>query len=500
MKIITVFISMLLIYTAATSNAQGTWTQKADFGGTKRTAAIGFSIGTKGYLGTGYNKTGLPQKDFWQYDQETDTWMQIADFGGNERLAAVAFSIGGKGYAGTGIDLAFSIKKDFWEYDPSANTWTQIADFTGSPRYEAVAFAAGGKGYVGTGLDFVAFPLTTKTFYEYDPQTDSWLMIDDLPGSPRSGAAAFSIDEKGYVGTGYDNNFNYFKDFWEYNPVTGNWTPIADFGGTPRFRSAAFSLGGKGYIGAGYDTPNGFRNDFWQYDPVLNQWFPLGNIGGGGVRESSVGFTIGSKGYIGAGDYSVVLYKDFWEFTPECSVPYSLSVISIKSTSAKISWAEADNVYGYKVRYKPALSSDWTVVQSIDNDKTLSGLMPETEYAWQVKSICGVEPIISSEWSEKQFFTTNPLKSGAAINSERLEVYPNPIATSATISFTLSAASAVSFKLFSVDGKEVMTIADENFSEGNHSIGFDAEKLTAGIYFVQLSAHTFKMITKLVIQ
>ena len=43
-----------------------TWTQKADFGGTARNAAVGFSIGSKGYIGTGYD--GSYCKDFWEYD------------------------------------------------------------------------------------------------------------------------------------------------------------------------------------------------------------------------------------------------------------------------------------------------------------------------------------------------------------------------------------------------------------------------------------------------
>ena len=35
------------------SIAQNTWTQKANFGGTERIGATGFSIGSKGYIGTG---------------------------------------------------------------------------------------------------------------------------------------------------------------------------------------------------------------------------------------------------------------------------------------------------------------------------------------------------------------------------------------------------------------------------------------------------------------
>ena len=42
------------------------------------------------------------QKDFWEYDPAANTWTQKADFGGTARDGAVGFSIGSKGYIGTG--------------------------------------------------------------------------------------------------------------------------------------------------------------------------------------------------------------------------------------------------------------------------------------------------------------------------------------------------------------------------------------------------------------
>ena len=45
-------------------SATNTWTQKADLGGTARRGAVGFSTGSKGYIGTAWNIT----KDFWEYD------------------------------------------------------------------------------------------------------------------------------------------------------------------------------------------------------------------------------------------------------------------------------------------------------------------------------------------------------------------------------------------------------------------------------------------------
>src|SRR5262245_152482 len=95
-------------------------------------------------------------------------WNRIADFGGGDRITAVAFSIGDKGYMGTGIGSPSS-GNDFWEYDPSTDTWTQKANFGGIPRYDATGFSIGDKGYLGTGstngTDYL------KDFWEYDPAT-----------------------------------------------------------------------------------------------------------------------------------------------------------------------------------------------------------------------------------------------------------------------------------------------------------------------------------------
>ena len=58
----------------------------------------------KGYIGTGQDLNGAWRKDFWEYDPAANTWTQKADFGGTERRGALGFSIGNKGYIGTGYN------------------------------------------------------------------------------------------------------------------------------------------------------------------------------------------------------------------------------------------------------------------------------------------------------------------------------------------------------------------------------------------------------------
>lgn len=133
------------------------WTAVAPFGSIVRQGAVGFSIGSKGYMGTGHSNGYL--KDFWQCDTALDAWTQKADFGGTGRAWSVGFSINGKGYIGTGED-ASTRRNDFWEYDPSLNTWTQKASVVSNGRQNAVGFSIAGKGYTGTSISLrIAYPV-----------------------------------------------------------------------------------------------------------------------------------------------------------------------------------------------------------------------------------------------------------------------------------------------------------------------------------------------------
>lgn len=244
--------------------AANTWTQKADFGGVARGGAVGFSIGNKGYLGTGENFTDgtIRYKDFWEYNPDTNNWTQKADFGGSERSFAVGFSIGSKGYIGTGTDSVGNYSKDFWEYDPAVNKWIQKSDFGGDRRTYAVGFSIGKKGYIGTGNS--SYLSLTRDFWEYDPAANSWKRRAHIPEWGKYGGVGFSIGSKGYLGTGYDAAL--FAPFFEYEPVSNSWIKKSDFGGGgSRVFAVGFSIGDKGYIGTGHADKN--YNDFWQYTP-----------------------------------------------------------------------------------------------------------------------------------------------------------------------------------------------------------------------------------------
>jgi Putative metal-binding motif/Secretion system C-terminal sorting domain/Galactose oxidase, central domain len=188
--------------------------------------------------------------------------------------------------------------------------WTQKADLTGGKRYEAVGFSINGKGYIGTGIDLDR----KKDFWEYDPLTDTWAQKADFGGGTRNLAVGFSIGNKGYIGTGLDDGGINRKDFWEYDPATNTWLQKADFSGTARRSAVGFSIGNKGYLGTGDLGFITTQKDFWEYDPSTDTWQRKADLAGNS-RFLAVGFSIGNKGYIGTGAGNTG-GKDFWEYDP----------------------------------------------------------------------------------------------------------------------------------------------------------------------------------------
>jgi len=77
-------------------------------------------------------------------------------------------------------------------------------------------------------------------------ERDTWTQKADFPGTARNSAVAMAVDEKGYLGTGYDGT-NYLNDFWEFNPTTNTWAQKADFPGSGRYGAVAFGVNGKAY-------------------------------------------------------------------------------------------------------------------------------------------------------------------------------------------------------------------------------------------------------------
>ncbi|MEO8086519.1 MAG: T9SS type A sorting domain-containing protein [Bacteroidota bacterium] len=248
----------------------GLWSPIAPFPGAARYEAVAFAIGNKGYVGTGAAGTAFPYTphyaDFWEYDPANNQWNPKAAFPGTARFGSVGFSIGTKGYIGTGFDAFTYFQNDFWEYDQPNNQWNQIAPLPGLSRMEAAGFSIGNKGYIGTGGNFMVGVLLND-FWEYDTTNNQWTQRTDFGGTVRNLAVGFSIGDNGYIGIGGDFSSVAYPDFWEYNQGNNQWTQITNFGSTGRWLSTGFAIGNKGYFTTGGNFTPTYK-DLWEYTPT----------------------------------------------------------------------------------------------------------------------------------------------------------------------------------------------------------------------------------------
>jgi N-acetylneuraminic acid mutarotase len=311
-------VLLFFIITGSAAHAQNEWNKLEAFGGSKRERAVGFAIGSRGYIGTGQDTAELMRRDFWEFDPGTNSWTQKADFGGIGRRNAVGFSIGTKGYIGTGMDNSEAYMgntlNDFWEYDPVTNTWTQRAPYPGAGGagiYYATGFGANGKGYICCGK--IGPSYYSSEMWEYNPANNSWVQRPNFPGGVRYGLTSFVINNKGYVGTGTDENA-FTQDFWCYDPSTNSWTAKASFPGSARFSCSTFTLGVRGFLVFGSD--GGYKDELWQYNSLDNTWLQRADYMGG-ARRSAVAFAIGNKGYAGTGKGATGCRRDFWEYNAD---------------------------------------------------------------------------------------------------------------------------------------------------------------------------------------
>ena len=75
-------------------------------------------------------------------------------------------------------------------------------------------------------------------------------------------------------------------------------------------------------------------------------------------------------------------------------------------------------------------------------------------------------------------------------NFKLFQNYPNPFNPNTVISYSLSANSVITLKVFDILGREVATlIKNETMESGNHEIEFDGSKLSSGVYFYRLNVN-----------
>lgn len=81
-------------------------------------------------------------------------------------------------------------------------------------------------------------------------------------------------------------------------------------------------------------------------------------------------------------------------------------------------------------------------------------------------------------------------------SAELFQNYPNPFNPETTISYALKADSKVKLSVFNMKGEMVAGLVDKQQKAGSHTVNFNAEGLTSGIYFYSLELDGKAIATK----
>ena len=80
-------------------------------------------------------------------------------------------------------------------------------------------------------------------------------------------------------------------------------------------------------------------------------------------------------------------------------------------------------------------------------------------------------------------------------------IYPNPMAGTGTISYTLSSPSTVNASVLDITGKEIATLKDDKEQAGSYTINISQDKaLSAGMYFAKLTVNRETITKKFVVE
>jgi PKD repeat protein len=475
------------------------WTQKADFGGVVRHGPASFAVGGKGYMGMGTITYPIYTfvSDWWEYDPTLNTWTQKGNFPGTARYLPITFVIGTKGYMGTGWNQA-SYFNDFWEYDPALDAWTQKANFGGGARISAVGFAVNGKGYAGTGNNG-----TNKSdFWEYDPVSNTWTAKANFPSPARYGVSAFVFNNEPYAGSG-GNGTTFYTDFYKYDPLGNTWSPIASFIGAGRRHTGTFGIGQIGYVGTGSVT-GGVTNTFYEYSPdnipvsnfTANQNFCPGtctdftNLSANATSyqwyfpggNPSISTDVNPTGicYAVPGSYDVTLICINANGSDSLTLQNYITVFPNPAPQG-IS-QNGDTLFAYA----GSLSYQWyyngNIIPGATNYYCIGSGSGNYNVVTTDTNGCQVEAVI--------YDVVAATHEMVSISNLKTFVYPNPFFSSTTIHLTANeSASNVKLEIFNLSVQRIEVLFDGKLNPGeSKDVELNGNKMTEGIYFYRITS------------
>jgi len=403
-------------------------------------------------------------------------WVEVASIPAMPSRKAVKDGSWFAYHDATGLIYAAKGNKtsDFYSYDPATDVWTQLRDVplgneARQPRKGACGCSDGSR-YI-----YMVKGNNTLGFWRYDVAGDAWTQLANMPvGSNKVKAGCSAV----YVQTG-DTGYVYLlkgkrTDFYRYNTATDAWEFLiaAPFGARPRWDGGSFLV---------YDGDHtiyahkGEYDELWAYDLGTRQWgnsalsgMPLVGHTGRSKKSKDGGSGAWVDGYIYAlkGGNTT----EFWRYA-----------------AAANNWLELDTMpaYGSTGRRRRVCAGGFIgnaagVLYAFKGNKTREFWRYAPGY------------VVSSEPARE-----GVMAERTAIGDWRLTISPNPIASGvATVHLSIPLSGPASLRIYDAAGRCVQSTIC-NLKSG---MPLDLRATPAGVYVVKVEAGGFTATQRLVVQ
>jgi len=396
-------------------------------------------------------------------------------------------------------------------------TWVSESSAGFTQRTDFASSVVNGKIYAigGANQNLTAYIDTLEVF---DPTNNAWYApVVTGKFTPRWGLASATVDNKIYMLGGY-NDKGYLNTLEMFDPDSNSWsTPLTTGTFTPRVGLAVSVVNNKIYAmgGSGNNSNGGVLNILEVFDPDSSKWSTPKTTGNFTPRAFLTSAVVNGKIYvIGGGYYKITMGVGY--FTPLNTVevfdPTSDSWTTPTTTGTftprgylasavmnnKIYVMGGQNINGEFLDtlelFDPATNS-WSAPTTSGTFTPRSGLasavIDTTIYALGGQDGNGAlntnEALIVGPTAVFENDTFSP-------HSILLLIYPNPVLSQTTISFSLPTSADVSIKIYDAIGRVVSSLAGKELSSGMHTIRWEPDVCDAGSYSCVFSSRQLGII------
>ena len=212
------------------------------------------------YIGLGFNgKYGTSSsyfRDWWSYNPKNDTWKQLKHY--PDSATARAISMIGEGELYVGYGFCWTYERNMYRYDIASDSWSYIDVHLDRNALTFPMRSFGGVGATCQGRHFAGTGFRTSSLNwwgEFDPNGE-WFKREDVPGEKRTLATCTTTQDFVYViggmhMGGVNTDGLVLGDIQQYNPQTDTWYHIANLPDGGRMNHVAFCGGNRVFVGLG---------------------------------------------------------------------------------------------------------------------------------------------------------------------------------------------------------------------------------------------------------